>query len=127
MKTLLLALLLLGVTINAQIKKDDLAHIEAGALIHSGTYILVDVLQDGKGNLWKPFVVVNIVGTTWELSRMNRPNGRFDWNDMALNNLGALISLGLIKGGQTIGIPKNITVGTVIGISMISLGLTAQF
>lgn len=127
MKTLLLSLLLLGVAINAQIKKDDLAHIEAGALIHSGTYILVDVLQDGKGNLWKPFVVVNVVGTTWELSRMNRPNGRFDWNDMALNNLGALISLGLIEGGQAIGIPKKYSMFFVASSSLIGLGITAQF
>lgn len=51
MKTILLALLLLGVTINAQIKKDDLAHIEAGALIHSGTYAIIEILQDGKGRL----------------------------------------------------------------------------
>lgn len=127
MKTLLLALLLLGVTINAQIKKDDLAHIEAGALIHSGTYTIVETLQDGKGNIWKPFVVVNVVGATWELSRMNRPNGRFDWNDMALNNLGALISLGLIEGATAIGIPKKYSMAVVITSSMAGLGITAQF
>ena len=114
--------------VNAQsIKKDDLAHIEAGALIHSGTYIAVDVLQDGNGKLWKPFVVVNTVGAGWELSRMNRPNGRFDWNDMMLNNVGAFISLGLIEGLQAIGVPKNYAMGVVVGASMVSFGLTAQF
>lgn len=126
-KLLFSALLLLGATINAQIKKDDLAHIEAGALIHSGTYTIVEILQDGKGNLWKPFVIVNVVGATWEITRMNRPNGRFDMKDMMYNNIGALISLGLIEGATAIGIPKKYSMAVVITSSMAGLGITAQF
>lgn len=114
-------------TVNAQLPKDDLAHIEAGALIHSGTYVAVDVLQDGKGRLWKPFVVVNIVGGVWEVTRMNRPNGRFDMKDMMYNNIGALISLGLIEGATAIGIPKKYSMAVVITSSMAGLGITAQF
>lgn len=127
MKILLLALLLLGVTINAQIKKDDLAHIEAGAFIHLGTYAVVEILQDGKGRLWKPFVVVNVIGGVWEVTRMNRPNGRFDMKDMMYNNIGALISLGLIEGATAIGIPKEYSMAVVITSSMVGLGVTAQF
>lgn len=126
-KLLFSALLLLGATINAQIKKDDLAHIEAGALIHSGTYTIVEILQDGKGKLWKPFVIVNVVGAAWEVARMDRPNGRFDMKDMMYNNIGALISLGLIEGANAIGIPKKYAMFFVAASSLVGLGITAQF
>lgn len=127
MKTILLALLLLGVTINAQIKKDDLAHIEAGIIMHSGTYFLVHTFQDGKGKLWKPFITVNVIGTVKEILDSKEQYNYFSWDDMMYNNIGALISLGLIEGSKALGVPDNVAIGCTLGIGIASFGLTVNF
>lgn len=50
----------------SQPKKDDLAHMSGMMAIHSTTYIASNVLIDGWGKEWIPFVVGNGVGFTKE-------------------------------------------------------------
>lgn len=122
-------LMILGASLNAQkFEKDDLAHIEAGALIHSATYFGVSALDwEDKWKYILPAITVNTAGVIKEISDSQKPNNRFDVKDLLLNNVGMLISMGLIEGMKAIGVPENIAVGSVITISTVSLGLTVNF
>lgn len=124
MKTLVLILAVLCSSFaGAQIQKDKIAHMSASAVIHSGTYIVVETLQDGRGKYWKPFVVVNIVGGAKEIYDSQQPHNRFSTGDMLYNNIGAILSLGLIELQRAIGIRDNISVGVVMGAGLIGLGI----
>ncbi len=122
-------LMILGANLNAQkFEKDDLAHVEAGALIHSATYFGVSALDwEDKWKYILPAITVNVVGATKEIIDSQEPNNRFDMKDIMFNNVGMLISMGLIEGLKAVGVPENIAVGSVITISTVSLGLTVNF
>lgn len=123
MKTLVLILAVLCFSFTgAQIQKDKIAHMSASAVIHSGTYVVVEVLQDGRGKYWKPFVVVNIVGVAKEIYDSQQPNNRFSTGDILYNNIGAILSLGLIELQRAIGIRDNISVVVVMRVGLIGLG-----
>lgn len=96
--------------------------MSASAVIHSGTYVVVEVLQDGRGKYWKPFVVVNIVGVAKEIYDSQQPNNRFSTGDILYNNIGAILSLGLIELQRAIGIRDNISVVVVMRVGLIGLG-----
>lgn len=124
MKTLVLILAVLCSSFTgAQIQKDKIAHMSASAVIHSGTYVAVEILQDGSGKYWKPFVVVNIVGGAKEIYDSQQPHNRFSTEDMLYNNIGAILSLGLIELQRAIGIRDNISVGVVMGAGLVGLGI----
>lgn len=120
--------LLIG-TANAQnFDKGDLAHIEAGAAIHSATYFGVSALKwDDKWKYIMPAITVNVVGAGKEIIDSNEPNNYFSMKDMMLNNVGMLISMGLIEGLKAVGVPENIAVSSVLSVSTLSLGLTVNF
>lgn len=109
-------------------EKDDLAHLEAGALIHSTTYFAVSAFKmDNKWKYIAPLITVNAAGVTKEYFDSKKPHNSFDMKDIMLNNVGMLISMGLIEGLRAIGVPDNIAVGSVMAVSTVSLGLTVNF
>lgn len=127
MKTLLFisALLFLSVG-NSQPKKDDLAHMSGMMAIHSTTYIASNVLIDGWGKEWIPFLVGNGVGFAKEYNDTKKPYAYWSWNDIAYNNLGMALSFFLIKGLKEFGVDENVAAGMGVFVGTAGVGLSVS-
>lgn len=124
MKTLLIISALFLFTVGkSQPKKDDLAHMSGMMAIHSTTYIASNVLVNGWGKEWIPFVVGNGVGLAKEYSDSKQPYNRWDWKDIAYNNLGMALSFFLIKGLKEFGVDENIASGIGLFVGTAGVGL----
>lgn len=112
---------------HSQPRKDDLAHISGMMAIHSTTYVASNVLLDGWGKEWIPFVVGNGVGFAKEYTDSKEPYNRWDWNDIAYNNLGMILSFFMIKGLKEFGVDENIASGIGIFVGTAGMGLIVSF
>lgn len=122
-KLIIISALLLFTVGYSQPKKDDLAHISGMMAIHSTTYIASNVLIDGWGKEWIPFVVGNGVGFAKEYSDSKEPYNRWDWNDIAYNNLGMIFSWFMIKGLKEFGVDENVAAGIGLFVGTAGVGL----
>ncbi len=120
------AILLFGFGFS-QPKKDDRAHIFASMSVHSTSYMTLNVLFDGKGKNWLPFVAVEVVGAWKEVDDAKKPHNEFSMKDMMYNNLGALLSFFMIKGLEAFGVDENVAAGIVLTGGIAGLGVTVNF
>lgn len=128
MRKLIILLFIVSVGfIQAQPKKDDVAHISGMAAIHSISYLTLNVVYKGKGKNWVPFVVGNGVGFTKEYFDSKKENNYWSWKDVAYNNLGMALSFFLIKGLSAAGIDENVSAGFVLMIGITGLGVVVNF
>lgn len=111
----------------SQPKKDDLAHMSGMMAIHSTTYIASNVLIDGWGKEWIPFVVGNGVGFVKEYSDTKKPHGYWSWNDIAYNNLGMALSFFMIKGLREFGVDENVAAGIGVFVGTAGFGINVCF
>lgn len=127
-KQILTVIVLLFFTIGfAQPKKDDLAHISGMSAIHSASYLTLNVLNEGKGKNWIPFVVGNGVGFVKEYYDQKKPHNYWSWKDIAYNNLGMALSFFLIKGLTAMGMDENVSAGVVMMGGISGLGIVVNF
>lgn len=128
MKTFFILSLLFCFTLGtAQPRKDDVAHISGMASIHSISYLTLNVVYEGKGKNWVPFVVGNGVGFTKEYFDSKKENNYWSWKDVAYNNLGMALSFFLIKGLSAAGIDENVSAGFVLMSGITGLGVVVNF
>lgn len=126
-KLLIISALLLFTVGYSQPKKDDLAHMSGMLAIHSTTYVSCNVVLDGWGKEWIPFVVGEVVGLAKEHSDTKKPYGYWDWNDIAYNNLGMILSWFMIKGLKEFGMDENVAAAIGVFVGTAGLGISVSF
>lgn len=95
--------------------------------IHSTTYVSCNVVLDGWGKEWIPFVVGEVVGLAKEHSDTKKKYGYWDWKDIAYNNLGMIFSWFMIKGLKEFGMDENVAAGIGVFVGTAGLGVSVSF